>query len=137
MPHWNLADCLDRVAAIRGDAEALIQGQRRLSWRQVERRARNIAAWMRARGASRQGRVALYTYNHPAYMEGVYASFKASLVPVNVNYRYREDEVRYLLENADAEIVIVHEDFVDVLGTVLPDVPTVKGVLVVDGEGRA
>ena len=54
---------------------------RRASWRwcraraasagrEVERRARNLAAWMLAHGASHQAKVALYTYNHPAYMEG-------------------------------------------------------------------
>jgi acyl-CoA synthetase (AMP-forming)/AMP-acid ligase II len=135
MPQWNLADCLDRVAAIRGEDEALIQGARRVSWTQLERRARNLAAWMVERGATRQAKLALYTYNHPAFMEGTYAGFKAALVPVNVNYRYREDEVRYLLENADAEFVIVHEDFVSVLGAVLPDLPLIKGVLVVAEAG--
>ena len=81
----------------------------------VERRARNLAAWMLEQGATHQGKVAIYTYNHPAYMEAVYAAFKAALVPVNVNYRYREEELRYLLDNADAEIVVVHQDFVDLL----------------------
>ena len=78
---------------------------------------------MLARGASHQGKVAIYTYNHPAFMEGVYAAFKAALVPVNVNYRYREEELRYLLDNADAEIVIVHEDFIPVLAAVAPRLP--------------
>ncbi len=52
-------------------------------------------------------------------MEGVYAAMKAALVPVNVNYRYREEELRYLLDNADAEIVVVHEEFVPLLATVV------------------
>src|SRR5512140_3859434 len=117
MPQWNIADCLDRIAALRGNEDALIQGERHISWRQLERRARNLAGWMVERGATHQGKVALYTYNHPAYMEGVYAAFKAALVPVNVNYRYREDEVRYLLDNADAEFVVVHEDFLPLLRT--------------------
>ena len=69
-------------------------------------------------------------------MEGVYAAFKAALVPVNVNYRYREEELRYLLDNADAEIVIVHEDFVPLLGKVIGRLPQIKGVLVVDGDAR-
>jgi len=131
MPQWNLADCLDRVAALRGDSEAIVQGARRMGWRQLERRARNLAAWMLAQGASHQGKVAIYTYNHPAFMEGVYAAFKAALVPVNVNYRYREEELRYLLDNADAEIVIVHEDFVPLLVKVLDLLPQIKGILVV------
>jgi len=128
---WNLADCLDRVAVLRGDEEALVQGGRCLSWQQVERRARNLAAWMLEQGATRQGKVAIYTYNHPAYMEAVYAAFKAALVPVNVNYRYREEELQYLLDNADAEIVVVHEDFVSLLTKVLDRLPRIKGVLVV------
>lgn len=131
MPQWNLADCLDRIAAIRGDEEALIQRDRRISWHHVERRARNLAAWMREQGASHQGKVAIYTYNHPAFMEAVYGAFKAALVPVNVNYRYREEELRYLLDNADAEIVVVHEDFVELLDKVRRDLPKIKGVLVV------
>jgi 3-oxocholest-4-en-26-oate---CoA ligase len=131
MPEWNIAECLDRIAAIRGDEEAIVQGPRRITWRQVERRARNLAAWMLERGAARQAKVAIYTYNHPAYMEVVYAAFKAALVPANVNYRYREEELRYLLDNADAEIVVVHADFVPLLATVLGDLPRVKGILVV------
>ncbi len=135
MPNWNLADCLDRVAGVRGDEDALIQGDRRIPWRQVERRARNLAAWMLAQGVSHQGKVAIYTYNHPAFMEAVYAAFKAALVPVNVNYRYREEELRYLLENADAEIVVAHEDFIPLLTTVMPALPKMRGVLVVrEGE---
>src|SRR5579862_3156090 len=128
---WNLADCLDRVAAIRGDAEALVQGPRAISWCDVERRAGNLAAWMLERGATHQGKVAIYTYNHPAYMEAVYAAFKAALVPANVNYRYREEELRYLLDNADAEIIVVHQDFLDLLAKVMDGLPRIKGVLVV------
>ena len=135
MNQWNLADCLDRIAAIRGDEEALVQGERVVSWRQLERRARNLASWMLEQGATHQGKVAIYTYNHPAYMETVYAAFKAALVPVNVNYRYREEELRYLLDNADAEIVVVHQDFLALLANVLNALPQIKGVLVVtDGD---
>ena len=131
MSQWNLADCLDCIATIRADEEALVQGRRVISWRQLERRARNLAAWMLEQGATHQGKVAIYTYNHPAYMETVYAAFKAALVPVNVNYRYREEELRYLLDNADAEIVVVHQDFVALLASVLGGLPRIKGVLVV------
>ncbi len=136
MSQWNLADCLDRIATIRGDEEALIQGDRRISWNQLQRRARNLAAWMMQRGATHQGKVALYTYNHPAYMEGVYGSFKAALVPVNVNYRYREEELRYLLDNADAEIVVIHDDFIPVLTKVIGSLPRIKGILTVGGCGK-
>ncbi len=132
---FNLADSLDLIAATCGERDALIQGPHHLTWEALERRARNVSAWMTARGASHQGKVAIYTYNHPAYMEGVYAAMKAALVPVNVNYRYREEELRYLLDNADAEIAIVHEDFVPLLAKVAPHLPLLRGVLVVGDAG--
>jgi fatty-acyl-CoA synthase len=128
---FNLADCLDVVAELRGPEDALIQDDRRLSWSELCARAENIAAWMKERGASHQGKVAVYTYNHLAYMEGCYAAMKAGLVPVNVNYRYREEELRYLLDNADAEIVLVHEDFVPLLSKIAADLPKLRGVLIV------
>ena len=136
MAFGNLAHALDIVAEIRAGEDALIQGDRRLSWSQIERRARNLSAWMIERGASRQGKVAIYTYNHPAYMESIYAAFKASLVPVNVNYRYQAKELRYLLDNSDSEIVVVHEEFAPLLEEVLPDLPQVVGVLIVEETGE-
>jgi len=135
MAYGNLAHALDIVTEIRADEDSLIQGDRHVSWRQVERRARNLSAWMIERGASHQGKVAVYTYNHPAYMESVYAAFKASLVPVNVNYRYQAEELRYLLDNSDTEIVVVHEDFAPLLEEVLEGLPRVVGVLVVEETG--
>ncbi len=135
MTFGNLAYALDIVAEIRGDEDSLIQGDRRLSWRQIERRASNLSAWMIERGVTHQGKVAVYTYNNPAYMESIYGALKASLVPVNVNYRYQAEEVRYLLDNSDAEIVVVHEDFAPLLEQVLPDLPQIVGVLVVEESG--
>ncbi len=135
MAFGNLAYALDIVAEIRGDEDSLIQGDRKLSWREVERRAANVAAWIAEREPTRQGKLAVYTYNHPAYMESIYAGFKAALVPVNVNYRYQAEELRYLLENSDTEIVVVHEDFVPLLQEVLPDLPKIVGVLVVENAG--
>jgi len=135
MNGFNLADCFEVIADVCAGQDALIQRPHRRTWGETERRARNLAAWMLARGASRQGKVAIYTYNHPAYMEGVYAAMKAALVPVNVNYRYREEELRYLLDNADAEIAVVHEDFLPLMRTVAPQLPQLRGVLVVTDEG--
>ena len=131
MSSWNLADCLDAITEILGAEEALVQGTRRLSWSQLDRRTRNLAAWMLEQGVSHQGKLAIYSYNHTAYMESVYAGFKATMVPVNVNYRYREEELLYLLDNADAEVVVVHEDFAPLLGRIRGSLPKLRAVLVV------
>ncbi|MBX7159789.1 MAG: AMP-binding protein [Acidimicrobiia bacterium] len=135
----NLADAFDAIAAVRGDGvDAVVQRDRHISWADFERRAANLGAWMLEQGASLQGKVAAYTYNHPAYNETCYAAWKARLVPFNVNYRYREAELQYLLDNADTEFVVVHAEFVPLLAKVVGELPQMRGVLVVDdGDGQA
>ncbi len=135
MQEFNFADCLDVVAETRGDAEALVQGSRRIGWAELRRRAHRLAAWMLKHGAGRQAKVGLYTYNHPAYLEGCYAALAAGLVPFNVNYRYLEDELRYLFDNADAEVLVVHGEFLPRLASIAAQLPRLRAVLVVDLAG--
>lgn len=131
MSCWNLGNCLDALVEVRGSNDALIQGERHVSWSQLERRARNLGAWMLEQGVSHQGKVAIYTYNHTAYMESIYAAFKAALVPVNVNYRYRAEELLYLFENSDAEVAVVHEDFAPMLARIRDRLPRLRAALVI------
>ena len=57
--------------------------------------------------------MAHYLYNCPEYLESMFAAFKAGLVPVNTNYRYVDDELVYLWDNADAVAVVFHGTFAD------------------------
>ena len=57
--------------------------------------------------------MAEYLYNGPEYLESVFAAFKAGLVPVNTNYRYADEELVYLWDNADAEAVVFHGSFAE------------------------
>src|SRR5581483_8781913 len=55
----------------------------------------------------------LYLFNGPEYAEAQFAAFKMRAVPVNVNYRYRADELAYLLADSDAEAVVYHAGLAD------------------------
>ncbi len=113
MSAWNFADVWEIVAETRPDAPAVSQGERRVSWRELDARADSVASGLLASGIGRQGKVAQYLYNGPEYVESVFGAFKAGLVPVNTNYRYTEDELAYLWENADVEAVVFHGSFAD------------------------
>lgn len=65
-------------------------------------------------------RVAVDLYNCIEYLEVVYAAFKLRAVPINVNYRYQEAELLYLLDDADAEVVVFHGSLADRLVAVAP-----------------
>jgi len=110
---WNLADIWERNAGRFPDAVAQVQGERTFTWSELDRRADGVAATLLSAGAGRQDKVAHYLYNCPEYLESMFGLFKAGLVPVNTNYRYTEDELVYLWENADAVAVIFHGTFTE------------------------
>jgi len=136
MVEWNFADIFETVADHVPDREAQVQGERRLTWGDTDRRADGIARTLLAGGADHQDKVALYLYNGPEYLEGCFAAWKAGLVPINTNYRYTADELTYLWDNADAVAVVFHGSFVDTIEPIRADLPDIATWLWVDdGSG--
>jgi fatty-acyl-CoA synthase len=75
---------------------------------------------------SGQDHVALYLYNGNEYLEGMLGAFKARAVPFNVNYRYVDEELVYLFNNADARAVIFHACFAPTLARIRSRLPAVE-----------
>jgi 3-oxocholest-4-en-26-oate---CoA ligase len=133
----NLADVFESVADALPDRPALIQGDKRVTWAQFDERAARLAAAFTAAGMKPNAKVASYLYNSNEYSEGVFATFKMRGVPVNVNYRYLEDELVYLLDNSDAEALLFHGSLGDRVAKVRDRAPHVKlWVQVDDGSER-
>jgi 3-oxocholest-4-en-26-oate---CoA ligase len=129
---WNYADVWETVADEQPDAVALVQGDRRLTWREVDHRADGLGRWLLAQGIGNQDAVALYLYNCPEYLEAAFGITKVAAVPVNTNYRYADDELVYLWDNADAAAVVFHGAFAGRAERVRARVPGVKAWLWVD-----
>ncbi len=133
---WNFADVWETVADALPDAPAQFHLDRSWTWGELDRRADALAASLVAAGASHQDKVALYLYNSPEYLETTFALFKAALVPVNTNYRYTDDELVYLWDNADAVAVVFHGTFADRCERVRARLPAIRSWLWVDdGSG--
>src|SRR5438552_10170782 len=133
---WNFADVWEQVADVLPDAPAQVQGGRRSTWSELDRRADGVARALLEAGVGRQDKVAQYLYNCPEYLETVFAVCKAGLVPVNTNYRYGDDEIVYLWDNADAVAVVFHGAFTERIEAIRERVPRVRLWLWVDdGSG--
>ncbi len=132
MSGWNYAELWETIAGQIPDAPAQVHGDRSLTWREFDERANGIARHLLDAGAGEQDKVAQYLYNGPEYLESMYASFKAGLVPVNTNYRYADDELVYLWDNADAVAVVFHGAFTEVIERIRDRVPRVTTWLWVD-----
>lgn len=123
---WNYGDILDGVGkVVPEDRPALIHGERVTTWADFNRRTNNLARRFLNRGLQAGDKVAFYMRNRPAYSEVLGACFKARLVHVNVNYRYVDEELRYILDNSDSRIVVYDAEFADHVRALRPALPDV------------
>ena len=147
---FTLAEVIEVVAAEAPDREALVFGDRRVTFAQLTERSRRLASYLHSRGLgchterselgpheSGQDHVGQYLYNGNEYIESMLGCFKSSVAPFNVNYRYVDEELRYLLANANAKGLVYHAEFAPTLARVLPELPELTVLIQVDdGSGE-
>jgi len=134
---FNLADLFERVADAVPDREAVVVGGRRLTYGQLDERATRLAHALQDQGIGPGDHVGLQLTNGSEYLEGMLAAFKLRAVPVNVNYRYVEGELRHLFDDADLVALVLHAGFADRVAAVAGDVPALITFVVVDDGGDA
>jgi len=109
---WNFAAVWDGIAGIVPDRDAVVCGDRRITWAQFAERAGRLAWFLQTEGGLEPGdRIAIDVTNRPEYLETFYAALKLGCVPVNVNFRYTADELGYLLDNSDAKALVHNPEF--------------------------
>ncbi len=144
---FNLADVLDLVTEQVGAREAVVFRGRRLSYLEFTARANRLAQVLHGLGLgchrerseladwqSGQDRLAIYLYNGNEFLEAMFAAFKARLAPFNVNFRYGEEELVHLLNNAGAKAIIYHRSFARRLDAVRRRVPSLRHFIEVDDD---
>jgi len=131
----HLATVWESVADELGDLVALVQGDTRRSWSSFDDRAARLAAAFLDVGVGPGAKVAHYLYNSPEYLETTFAALKVRATPVNVNYRYLDDELLYLLENSEAQVLVFHASLGDRVQRVLDRAGGLRLVVAVDDGG--
>ena len=142
---FNLAHVFRAVAAAVPEREALVWRDRRLTYGQLSERANRLSNHLLASGVtsptdrsglrgweSGQDHLGLYLHNGNEYLEGMLGAYGARVAPFNVNYRYVEAELLYLLNDSRARALIYHSAFADRVGAVRAEVPTLEVLLQVD-----
>jgi 3-oxocholest-4-en-26-oate---CoA ligase len=131
----HFADVWEGIADALPDRPAVIHGDVRRTWRAYEDRAARLASVLSAAGLGPDSKIGMYLYNSPEYLETQFGAFKMRGVPVNVNYRYLDEELSYLLDNADAEAVVYHTSLGDRIERVRASLPRLKLLVEVDDGG--
>lgn len=133
----NIADLAEHAIDAVPDRVALICGDEKLTYAELEEKANRLAHYLLDQGVKKDDKVGLYCRNRNEIVIAMLGIVKAGAILVNVNYRYVEGELRYLFDNSDM-VALVHErQYSDRVANVLPDTPNVKTILVVeDGSDK-
>ncbi len=132
VPPFQLADLFEVVADAVPDRLALVAGDRRLTYRDLDDRATRFANHLTDLGLRRGAKVAIYAWNRAEWLEAMIGAFKASMVPININYRYVADELAYVLDNADVEVLVFERAFAPIVGELRDRLPLLRHTIVLD-----
>jgi acyl-CoA synthetase (AMP-forming)/AMP-acid ligase II len=133
----NIADLAEHAIDAVPDRVALICGDEKLTYGQLEEKANRFAHYLLDQGVKKDDKVGLYCRNRIEIVIAMLGVVKAGAIAVNVNFRYVESELKYLFDNSDM-VALVHErQYSDRVANVLPDTPNVKTILVVEDGSDA
>jgi acyl-CoA synthetase (AMP-forming)/AMP-acid ligase II len=143
----NVGVAHDAIAAATPDREALVFGDRRLTWAEVAERSRRLANHLHGAGLgchveraelapweSGQDHLAICCYNGNEYLESMLGAFKARVAPFNVNYRYGADELTAVLADGQARGIVYHSAFAATVAAVRRSLPRLEVLLQVPDE---
>jgi acyl-CoA synthetase (AMP-forming)/AMP-acid ligase II len=133
---YNLADLFESIVDRVAERTALVCGAQRRTYAELEERANRLAHALQARGVGTGDHVALYLTNCAEYVEAMIACFKIRAVPLNVNFRYVEDELRYLLEDSGSAALVHHRELAPRVAAVRRALPRLRAVLAVEDGSR-
>ena len=128
MVNMNLdfASVWEMISDIIPEKEALICGEKSITWGEYDVMSGKIASALSVAGLGPNSKAGLYLNNSNEYLICQNAIFKIGGVPINVNYRYVEEELIYLLDNSDAEAVFYHACYGDRIQKISQSLPNVK-----------
>jgi acyl-CoA synthetase (AMP-forming)/AMP-acid ligase II len=134
---FNVADLFEAAVDRIPEREALVCGPDRLTYALLDQRANRLAHFLQSRGLGRGDHIGIYGFNSSRWVEACLAAYKIRAVPINVNYRYVEEELLYIFDNADLVAVVHDAQFAPRLANIRSQVPKLGLCLAIDdGSGQ-
>ena len=139
----NPLDAIKDVGAIvryhaknQPDAVSLVLGDRTLTWAQLLSRSAQVAQGLKRAGVKAQDRVAFLDKNGIEHFEVFYGCALLNAVSVDVNWRLAAPEVAFIVNDSQAEVLIVGQEFVPVLDAIVGELDRVKTIIVIGGHSN-
>ena len=128
----NFASIWENISDIIPDQTAVICGENEKTWAEYDSTAAKLASALKEQGLDTYSKAGLYLHNSNEYLEAQFAIFKIGGTPINVNYRYKADELLYLLDNSDCEALFYQACYGDQINLIKKSLPKVKAWIEID-----
>lgn len=129
---FNIATLMESIADVIPDNEAVVSGDVRLTYKQLDERANRFAHVLKQKGIGAGDHVGLYLFNGHEFLEAMLGTLKVRAVPININYRYVEDELLYLFNDADLKSLVFQREYASRVAAIAERVPTLEQYIYVD-----
>ncbi|GGS79812.1 fatty-acyl-CoA synthase [Planobispora rosea] len=133
---FNHADLFEGLADAIGDRVAVICGEHRMTYAELDAHANRLAHHLAAGGVGPGAHVGIQLYNGVEYIAGILAALKLRAVPINVNYRYVEAELLYLYRDSDIVALLFDVEFDERVAAVAPQAPQLRHLIAVGGPSE-
>ena len=128
----HYATVFEKNADVIPDEIALVCGDNKKTWKEYDDRAARLATLLTSYGLGSDSKVSLYVHNSNEYLEAQYSVFKIAGVSINVNYRYKQEELIYLMDNSDSEAVFFQGCYGDQIKSIKDKLDKVKVFIQID-----
>ncbi|WP_067450008.1 acyl-CoA synthetase [Actinomadura macra] len=132
---YNLADLLEIMAAAGPERPALVAGEARRTYRELNERASRVGHHLAGAGVRPGEHVAILAYNRAEWVEAMFGIFKIRAVPVPVNFRYVAAELHHVLSDSDSVALIGERSLLEKVEEVRADLPKLHHVVVLEDHG--
>src|SRR5713101_1206925 len=130
---WTIADVIRRQAESRGDQPALSFEHRTVTYADLSDRSSQVAQALLAEGVGPQDRVAYIDKNSVEFFEVLFGLAKMNAVNVTVNWRLSPQEMAYVVNDSEAKVLFVGEEFLEHLQAMRENLISVKRIIVMGG----
>ena len=129
---FNAADIFEGVVDRIPDREAVVLGSTRLTYKELDSRSNKAAHALKKLGVKKGSHIGIYAFNCIEWLEIMLGAYKLCAIPININYRYVEEELKYLIDNADMEAIFFHKQFSAKLKNISNDLPLLKNYVAIE-----
>ena len=134
---FNAADIFEGVVDRVPDREAIVHGSTRLTYKELDARSNKAANALKKLGIKKGSHIGIYAFNCVEWLEIMLGAYKLCAIPININYRYVEEELKYLIDNADMEAIFYHKQFSNKLENIKSHLPLLRDFICIeDNSGK-